>query len=1502
MIHAGLPADGKSYEIRGLVADPKDADRIHLCTNQGVYLSVDGGIRWKQVLEAAFWGNGWYRGEGRVLVRDPDHPALLYAASIGDGVFRSSDAGESWIKLGPEKVMPSDLCIDRSSPKRLWLCARPYKDWKWKEAKIELKSGLYRSLDGGNSWELLSESTPSEIVQDPHDAGILWGIVRKKQIVQSRDAGQSWAPFTAGLPPYPEKDSAGADGIFEALCAGPDFMLAGSHGGWMYKLEKDSKSWKRIVCDRVDESGWWGAMGEGRYKHFGNALSFVAVSPHDPKHWVFTDWYSLYQSWNEGRNWKLTTDGVEMTVVHVVQQDPWRPEVVHAGVADVGYFRSEDGGASYAQIKNGISSNVKYISPCLAKRDRLYATGTSTWEWMSNQVFRSDDGGRSWKRSAMKGLPDMKRERCNTVVAHPQKEDVAYLAVSGPIEPGGGGVYESTDAGETWAWVGAGLPKVGHFFRKEIWVSGPELAVDSKGQLLANSCDTGRTFRFDTPSGRWEEIRAGEGGGVNALAADIHTAGRFFAARKEGGLWRTDDGGLTWKQLVERDIWSVACDLVKPGRVAANGQGQLLVSEDAGDTWRAAPQTLPYRHARNVPAFSGDRLQLGTGGNGVFFLPLEELHGDPKAYATGRVLAPGVSASTDIALLRNGDLSEGAEEPKDWSLGSTRSGNIRMIRDRTVFKSTPAALRLDTQGESGSGFAQQRLSPTPEGKVRATGSVRAEGTFDVAQVVVQAFDGQWKQVDWKVLARIEPRGTWTDFDTTFELSPRTRHALFGLLVKGNGKAWLDDAKVRPAEASGVSIRPTTFAKADPLPVRIDASEIGLRYSGRFDATDPSKPRAAWPASAVTVRFSGRDLNAQLFEEGSNRYEVVLDGQSTGVLVPTRGEGRYALARGLPEGEHVISLVKRTEASFGAFRFMGFEANAGAHVLPMPPIERRIEIFGDSISAGYGNEATSEKESFSAETQNAWLTYGAQAARRVGADFTCIAWSGRKMAGSDGISSIAFDTIPLEPKVAWAFTKPAPDAVVIALSGNDFREDIPDEQTWTAAYLGFISRLREKYPNAYIYLGPSVIMNDQYVKGEAKPRATLMRYLAAIVTARKTSGDARVAVIAWPSQRREDGIGANWHPSVATHRRMSAMLVEALERDLGWAAAAPEASQGQNATDGLPVEVPHGHERLTYIGRFDTRDPAGPRAAWSLSEVTFKFRGTAANAWFSTDKDTRLQVVVDGQPRSVLALKSGRHRYGLASDLPLGEHVVAVIKRTEPIFGTWQIHGFELSTGAELLPLLRKERRIEFLGDSITCGYGNEAKNQHEKFSAATENAYLGYGALAARSLDAEATIIAWSGKCLWPRNSLSELWDRTLPLDAGSAFSFDARPPHAVVINLGTNDFAGGNPEESGWVGAYHAFIGSIRARYPETLIVCAIGPMMSDPFSPSKNALTTIKRYLSRVVAEQIARGDSRVRMLVFETQKGENGFGADWHPSLKTHELMADRLCAFLKAELRL
>ncbi len=175
MIHAGLPADGKSYEIRGLVADPKDADRIHLCTNQGVYLSVDGGIRWKQVLDAAFWGNGWYRGEGRVLVRDPDNPALLYAASIGDGVFRSSDAGESWIKLGPEKVMPSDLCIDRSSPKRLWLCARPYKDWKWKEAKVELKSGLYRSLDGGNSWELLSESTPSEIVQDPHDAGILWG-------------------------------------------------------------------------------------------------------------------------------------------------------------------------------------------------------------------------------------------------------------------------------------------------------------------------------------------------------------------------------------------------------------------------------------------------------------------------------------------------------------------------------------------------------------------------------------------------------------------------------------------------------------------------------------------------------------------------------------------------------------------------------------------------------------------------------------------------------------------------------------------------------------------------------------------------------------------------------------------------------------------------------------------------------------------------------------------------------------------------------------------------------------------------------------------------------------------------------------------------------------------------------------------------------------------------------------------------------------------------------
>jgi lysophospholipase L1-like esterase len=324
---------------------------------------------------------------------------------------------------------------------------------------------------------------------------------------------------------------------------------------------------------------------------------------------------------------------------------------------------------------------------------------------------------------------------------------------------------------------------------------------------------------------------------------------------------------------------------------------------------------------------------------------------------------------------------------------------------------------------------------------------------------------------------------------------------------------------------------------------------------------------------------------------------------------------------------------------------------------------------------------------------------------------------------------------------------------------------------------------------------------------------------------------------------------------------------------------------------LPVDIGADDTNIRRIGRFDDHDPKRLRFAWSASAISVRFTGPALNVRLE-DGANRYEVLIDGQNGSVLKTKSGSHLYLLASALPEREHTLTLVRRTEAFFGPAGFKGIQLATGGKLLPVPGAERHIEVIGDSISAGYGNEGANQNEHFSAATENAWLTYGALASRAFDADYVCIAWSGRTLWPKNTIPEVYDRVLPGEPGSKWNVAKNQPQVVVINLGTNDVAKGNPDEEGWVKAYNDFLDHIRTNYPTATIYLAIGPMISDQFSASKSALSTIRRYITRIVKERTDKGDAHIHLLEFKQQTWKNGFGADWHPSLKTHRLMADDL----------
>jgi len=321
----------------------------------------------------------------------------------------------------------------------------------------------------------------------------------------------------------------------------------------------------------------------------------------------------------------------------------------------------------------------------------------------------------------------------------------------------------------------------------------------------------------------------------------------------------------------------------------------------------------------------------------------------------------------------------------------------------------------------------------------------------------------------------------------------------------------------------------------------------------------------------------------------------------------------------------------------------------------------------------------------------------------------------------------------------------------------------------------------------------------------------------------------------------------------------------------------------------PTEVPPTDPHIRYIGRWDFRDPQGPRAEWSASAFEFRFQGKQVTVHLG-GKANFWQATLDGVSTLKITLASGgRFTLTAADGLP---HTYRFTRNLEAFAGPDQVKGLGL-TGGELLPVTKPERRLEVIGDSISCGYGDEGPNEHEHFKPETENAYLSYGSLAANALHADFTDIAWSGRKMWPDNTIPSIYDLTLPDDPTSTWAFTDPAPQAVVINLATNDFGRAVPDEQGWTSAYSAFIHHVRTHYPSARVYLAIGTMMSDDYPPGAQHLTILRRYLTKVLAKRVAAGDKNCAILDFGVQDGaHDGLGSDYHPNLKTHAKMAAKL----------
>jgi lysophospholipase L1-like esterase len=319
----------------------------------------------------------------------------------------------------------------------------------------------------------------------------------------------------------------------------------------------------------------------------------------------------------------------------------------------------------------------------------------------------------------------------------------------------------------------------------------------------------------------------------------------------------------------------------------------------------------------------------------------------------------------------------------------------------------------------------------------------------------------------------------------------------------------------------------------------------------------------------------------------------------------------------------------------------------------------------------------------------------------------------------------------------------------------------------------------------------------------------------------------------------------------------------------------------------------------FSGRVDFGERAGPRFAWSGTSIHARFSGRSIAVRLRGSSDY-FSVLLDGAAMPTLAANPSQEVYPLGAELPPGEHEISITKRTEALVGETQFLGFELAPGARLLsPPEAPSRRIEFVGDSITAGFGNLGRDRSCPFSPDTEDFTLSYAALTARALEAEPVAVCWSGRGVcrnWqdePGDPMPVLYDRVLPARPESRWDFSCWVPHVVVINLGTNDFSSGSPPEREFVDTYAALLRRIRFAYPNVFVFCTLGPMLSG--SGLRDARAFVPQAVDRIRDE----GLTRIRVLEFPEQSAENGFGCDGHPSQLTHRLMATQLSTAVRQE---
>lgn len=349
-----------------------------------------------------------------------------------------------------------------------------------------------------------------------------------------------------------------------------------------------------------------------------------------------------------------------------------------------------------------------------------------------------------------------------------------------------------------------------------------------------------------------------------------------------------------------------------------------------------------------------------------------------------------------------------------------------------------------------------------------------------------------------------------------------------------------------------------------------------------------------------------------------------------------------------------------------------------------------------------------------------------------------------------------------------------------------------------------------------------------------------------------------------------------------------------------------------------VSISAKNKNIHYIGRIDSTENF-VEYAYSGVGIVFNLVGKNCQLEFSDENfegeqhKNYLAIEINHKLDSVLEIQKGKNTYDISSLLKNDTNHIAIYKRTEASVGSLNFHGIRTKTASFLIPVELPKRKILWIGNSITCGYGNDLSieappkgNPRTGFHSKNENNYLAWGSLTSRKLNAQSHQICYSGIGMFrnydksTNNTMPKVYDKIMPDDQRNAiWNHQNFNPDLIIINLGTNDFAaeGQNSpnflDSAQFVNSYILFVKHLVSLHPNAKIITVVGNMLSDNSPTNFKRLSRNRRYVQAVVAN--FEKNHPVYFFELPTQKAP--FGENWHPSLKTHQEMSELILPLIR-----